>query len=448
VPGPLSRAGWSAYCLWHAQGDERLPFRPLDEILAMQRRRVRAIVRHAYASVPHYREAMDRAGLRPRDLRSAEDLARLPLVSGEELAAEPERFASRRYPAPRTLELRSSGTTGRPKRVRHAHAALFLALATGRRQRAVLERFVGRRAGYREMTAHRPDAISFQLRRFYEELAWVPRRLEIERAALALDEDFAATVARVNEFRPDVLYGYGSYVGAIYRWAQERGRELHRPRVVWYGADRMADADRELLERDLAVPVVSTYQADEALRIAFQCELRRGFHLCLDLVAVRVIDAGGRDVAPGGTGEIVISNLTNRATVLLNYRLGDLVTVSAETCACGRSLPTIESIDGRANDWLVLADGALRHPLPVVHALQSVPGVVRIQLAQDREGEVRLLAVAAAEAHWPALHAQLAAVLRDRLGAGLTFRVERVTEIPREPGGKVRVVVSRCGAAG
>ena len=128
-----------------------------------------------------------------------------------------------------------------------------------------------------------------------------------------------------------------------------------------YGADRLSDADRLLIETEFGVPVLSTYQAVEALRIAFQCERRHVFHMSLDQVAVRVVDANGKALGPGSTGEIVISNLTNRATVLLNYKLGDVVTLGGSPCPCGRSLPTIERIEGRADDLIVLPGGQRAH---------------------------------------------------------------------------------------
>lgn len=206
----------------------------------------------------------------------------------------------------------------------------------------------------------------------------------------------------------------------------------------------MSDAERRLLERSLSIAVFSTYQADEALRLGFQCERRQGFHLCLDDVAVRVVDREGRAVGPGQTGEIVISNLTNHATVLLNYRLGDLVTVSDGPCPCGRSLPTIERIDGRADDGLLLPDGDVRHSLGVLQPLQSVPGVIGLQLVQESVTAFMLRVVAAAGADWPATEAALDSALRAQLGAAITVQVLRVDVIAPEPGGKLRAVISRC----
>jgi phenylacetate-CoA ligase len=146
----------------------------------------------------------------------------------------------------------------------------------------------------------------------------MPSQVELQRLVLSAAMPFEALLQRLNQFQPDVIRGYGSQLGSFLRWVDEQGKNFAKPKAVTYGADAMSMADRRLIEDSMGLPVVSTYQAVEALRIGFQCEARQGFHLSPDQVAVRVVDGEGRDVQEGGTGEIVISCLTNRATVLLN----------------------------------------------------------------------------------------------------------------------------------
>ncbi|MCI0745747.1 MAG: hypothetical protein L0Y58_10110, partial [Verrucomicrobia subdivision 3 bacterium] len=83
----------------------------------------------------NYREVMDKSGLTPRDFHTAEDLARLPVLTGKQLANEPARLLSHRYTNGHSLQLHSSGTTGFAKQIFYDPAALFLSLAHGHRQR-------------------------------------------------------------------------------------------------------------------------------------------------------------------------------------------------------------------------------------------------------------------------------------------------------------------------
>ena len=440
----LEKLYWSAFTAWRAGGESRLPYRSLERIVALQSRRVRAIVAHAYETVPYYREVMDHARIRPADIRTADDLARLPVLTGDQVARDPDHFLSSRFRPGSGLELHSSGTSGRFRLIRYDAAALFTALAHGHRQRIVLAAFVGRTFGYREMVAFRPGSISFKIREFYQRHSWTPSSVDLERSVLSPTDTFDENVARMNRAQPDVLFGYGSYLGALFRYASERHLETHRPRAVLYGGDRMADADRALLETGLGVPVLSSYQAAEALRIAFQCERRQGFHLDLDLMGIRIVDETGAGVKPGGTGEIVISNLTNRATVLLNYKQGDVVTLSEHACPCGRTLPTIERIEGRSDDLILLADGRVIHALAIQAPLHRVPGVIQVQIVQHTPHDFLVRAVCTGDDGWPSTRSGLEAALRSVVGADVSAAIERVERIPTGPGGKIKAAISHC----
>lgn len=202
----------------------------------------------------------------------------------------------------------------------------------------------------------------------------------------------------------------------------------------------MAEYHRKIIEEEYGVPVLSNYQASEALRLGFQCEQRAGFHINLDQVAIRVVDAGGNPVPPGGQGHIIISNLINRATVLLNYRLDDVVTLSASACPCGRTLPTIERIDGRFNDLVILPDG--RTVLRVDLLLYQVPGSEQIQVIQNDYNQFVFHVVRMPSADWQNLCVELTTRARSILGTNSHLDIIEVDQIPREPGGKVRSVIS------
>lgn len=443
MPNYLSKAYWSAFTLRHLLLERALPYRRLEAIGALQGRRVRAMVAHAFETVPYYREVMDAAGLRPGDFRTAADLAQLPILDSDQVAREPRRFHSALYTGRPCLDLRSSGTTGRPKPIRHDAAALFLARAHGHRNRIVLRHFVGRAFGYRVMRVRRPGGSGELTLRFYQSYAWIPRAVDVRREGGGTHDPFERQIARINAFKPDVLGGYGSYLGALFRWAWGRGLEMFRPKVVTYGADAMPDADRRLIEEKFGLPVVSNYGAVEELYIAFQCERRAGFHIGLDHVAVRVVDPHGHTLGPGSTGEIVISNLTNRAMPLLNYKLGDVVTLSALPCPCGRTLPTLERIEGRVGDLVALPDGDAAHGLSILAPLQAVPGIIQVQAIQEDLRRFRLRTVGAADVNRVASGRQLDQALRSVLGADIAVDIEWVDTIAPEPGGKVRAVISR-----
>jgi phenylacetate-coenzyme A ligase PaaK-like adenylate-forming protein len=442
----IGKPYWNAFLAWHTFFGVRLLDQPLEKIIAVQRRRLRSLVQYAYTHVTHYRELMERTGLRPDDFQTAEALERLPLVSREELLDAPQRFIGADYRGGKGLVLHSSGTSGRARTIVYDPRALFLALANGYRQRRALSSIVGRSFGYREVDLSRAGSLGSQLRAFYEAHSWVPPGVELQRQFISPAEPFESVRDRLNQFRPHVLRGYGSLIGAFFRWLHERELTLAPLKAVQYGGDRMAEADRRLIENEFRIPVYSTYQAAEALLIAYQCKHRQGFHISLDQVAVRVVDPQGRSVPPGGTGEVVLTNLTNRATVLINLKLGDIAKLAEQACPCGCPLPVLGSIEGRTDDLIMVPGGSLLHPLSTLPPLQGVPGVVQVQLVQQELRRFQLRVVCSKGTDWDATAAQLAETFYSLLGRDLHLEVQRVERLAPEPSGKVKGVVSQCRA--
>jgi phenylacetate-CoA ligase len=190
------------------------------------------------------------------------------------------------------------------------------------------------------------------------------------------------------------------------------------------------------------------YQSTEALRIGFQCERRQGLHLSLDAVAVRIVDGEGRTVRPGEAGQVVISNLTNRATVLLNYRLGDVAVSGLEPCPCGRTLPLIESLEGRSDDLIHLPDGRSLHALQVIRRLRTASGVERVQVVQESLSSFRVRAVNEIGHDAQAEASRLSEAMRTLCGMPCDVSVEWVRQLPPEPNGKTRLVISKVTSEG
>ncbi|MBA3974735.1 MAG: hypothetical protein C0504_11035 [Candidatus Solibacter sp.] len=441
--GIASRLMWSAYTLAHAAMESRIPWEDPDSLVRRQNRRLRRIIGFAWERVPFYRDAMEKRGLRPDDFRTAADLHLLPLIDGHVYGGNPHLFQPTGAGRGAGLTLQSSGTSGRTKHLRHDSRSLYLALAHGHRQRRVLAQFTGRVTGYRELNLVRDGSVASQIRSFYEQHLWTPRRADLTRAFLTPGElPLEAEINRINEFRPDVLMGYGSYLGALFRAAQQRGLEIRPPKAIVYGADAMPALDRAYLESGLGIPVLSTYQSTEALRIGFQCERRAGLHLSIDAVAVRIAGPEGRTAGPGEAGDVIISNLTNHATVLLNYRIGDVAVNAAGPCPCGRTLPVIGSLEGRCDDIIHLADGRSLHALQVMRRLRSASGVERLQVVQFGHGRYSIRAAGDAPNGRQAATSALVAELSALTGCRPSVTVDWVEALPAGANGKTRLVIS------
>ena len=185
----------------------------------------------------------------------------------------------------------------------------------------------------------------------------------------------------------------------------------------------------------------------ESLKIGYECARGVGLHMHADLCVVRVVDAEGRDVSPGGRGEVAISNLVNRATVLLNYRLGDEVVVPATPCGCGAPLPLIGFPEGRVEDWLERPSGGRVYTQRLRAVFTDEREIWQYQLVQERSSSLRVALVVAERADRTVLASRVGRAIADVLGPGVELSIDFVRELERTPMGKVRVVIRRDGSA-
>jgi phenylacetate-CoA ligase len=252
----------------------------------------------------------------------------------------------------------------------------------------------------------------------------------------------AELLPELDEYRPHVISSYGSYLEALFSQVRERSSWRHPPRVAVYGADTITVAVRDWARAALGIEVLSSYNAIEASQIGYECEQHRGYHLNVDLCPVRLIGSGGDEVVDGDAGEVVVSNLVNRATVLLNYRLGDLLTLMDEPCSCGRTLPLSSYLERRGTSWLALGDGRMVHSQSLQLILRAEPGIWRYQIVQEAALRLLLRLVPSSDCDREATASRVVMRFRQQLGDRVAVRVEFVTDLPRSSAGKVQPVVS------
>ena len=413
----------------------RIPYLPEDELADRRDARVRELVAYAAATVPYYSDLFAREGIDAREITTAADLERLPLTSREEVRRNPDRFISTSQLGRDSVEFRTSGSTGIPIRFHHDRRSLLQYIAFGERPRHVEALLVGKRLRYVKASLVRGAGTGEIVRAHYRAhtaIPFKPRRVRIS-FMRPLDE----VVADINRVGPDLLRGNGSYVEVLFRHLAATGAEMRLPRAVRYGSDMLAPDVRELIERNFGLPLVSNYSATEAFHIGYFCEERTEFHLHVDLCHVMVVHPDGRKAAPDERGEVVITNLVNRGTVLLNYRVGDIAALSPRRCTCGRTLPMLCQLEGKTEDLLHLDDGTLVFPRLVWDIVEHYPGIARYQLVQQESDrfELRLVADDFGRVARP-----LVADLRELLRGAAVEATEHDALEPG-PGGKFRPVV-------
>lgn len=438
----MRRLYWSAYFSYHLHGQSRFPFLPLSKIHTLQNRRVQKMIRYAYTNVPYYRQTMDELGLRASDFETAEDLAKLPILERREMQEDPRRFVSKEQSIGDYLELASGGSTGEPISVYHDTAALFQNAAHGERERSILTAVIGKPWGYKETIISSPPTAAVKVRELVKNKALFPSRVRIERQYLSPHEKTEDNILAINVFQPDVIHAYGSYLEVLFPYIQSTGVPFHFPKVVTYSSDGLSPSVRNLITEVFGIPVFSTYQAIEAFKIGFECSEHCGLHLNIDLYPLRIVNSQGQNLPAGEQGEVVISNLINRGTVLLNYRLGDVASVLSEPCKCGRSLPLLTFPDGRSDDWIQHPSGEKLYSKFIRTIFAREPQIWQYQVVQKRDLSFEISIVASKACNQRETTERVRDEFLKSLGPTVETQISFVDSIPRTANGKVKPIIS------
>ena len=426
---------------------QRYPFRSPAAIERAQRRRIREMVGYAHRFVPYYRETMSRLGIRPEDIVTAAGLGQLPRIEREQLQRDPLYFVSEELPLERYLMLQTGGSSGEPLTVMRGPVRADQ-LGHHERGRAVERRLSRRPRGARLLNISSPLAPASILRRQFGEQLLPPSFLATKRLDLSLTDPVARALDAMNEFRPDVVISYGSYLEELFQHARRSGVGFHRPALVVYHSDALSEPARRMISEKLGIEVLTYYSAVEAPAIGFECEEHRGLHLNHDLYPLRIVDESGEELPDGESGEVVVSNLVYRGTVLLNYRLGDVAAKLPGACPCGRSLPLLSFLEGRVGDWVSTPEGGRVHPQLVRIQFTEENEVWSYQVVQRAPSRFSIAVVAAPGCDRAALETRLAAKFGAVFGEETTVDVSFVDTIPRTARGKVRTVVALADGQG
>jgi phenylacetate-CoA ligase len=370
-----------AFLLSQVMGEPRDRKLGVEEMAARRDERVRSIVRFAHDSVPWYGRVMRERGMLPEDVQTASDLSLLPDVEHDDLSSSSGDFLPRDARIESFVELKTSGSSGAPRTIYHDVEGMIAGWAVKLRERAVRERHLGRLKKYRSASLSLEGDSAQRVREHFRVSAPAVWKLIPETRRFSTFEDPARVVEGLAEWQPDHLSGYGSAVGRLFRYVAETGADFPLLKVINYSSDSLSGTERRLIEEDFGIPVHGVYGATEAFSIGFECGEDEGYHVNEDATFVRIVDREGRDVKPGEPGSVLVSNLVNRGTVLLNYRLGDVAAAIPEPCACGRSLPRIRLLEGRDNAWIERPHGPPVHPFRLSGPLNRLE-VGRWQIVQ------------------------------------------------------------------
>jgi phenylacetate-CoA ligase len=345
----------------------------------LQSERLGNLAQYVYGNCAIYKNMLDAAKVLPSDIKSIDDIKRLPFTEKNHLR---DNYPTGLFSSPDdVVEIHvSSGTTGNPTVVGYtkddvklwAEVIARCLCCAGAEPGDTLQNAYGYGLFTGGLGLHY-GAMEMGLKVIPTSSGQTARQLKI-----------------MQDFKPRILSCTPSYSLFMAEEAKEAGIDPRSTswKIGVFGAEPWSEQMRREIEETLNILATDIYGLSEIIGpgVAQECKHKDGLHIFSDVFFPEIIDpVTGAEMRPGEIGELVITTLTKQAIPLLRYRTRDLVSINYEKCRCGRTLPRISKIRGRTDDMIIVR-GINVFPSQIEHVLLSIDGThPHYQLVVDRK---------------------------------------------------------------
>jgi phenylacetate-CoA ligase len=407
------------------------------EIEAYQNEKLRALIRHAYDNVPYYRERWKALKISPGDIKGRDDLQELPVVTKEEVRQYADKFTSATASKRQLIPRHTSGTSGKALHFFLTKDAIAFQWAVWWRQR--LRFGVSPGSWHANFTGHRVVPIMQRTPPYWR---WnrPMRQVLVNMQSLSPDR-IASIVSFLNSQQLEFYSGYPSVIHMLALNAAEAGLTLSAPpRVVFTGAENILDFQRRDIEKFTGATLTDHYGSSEACGNASHCS-EFVYHEDFEFGIME-----GVERVPGDPAKAILcTGFACDAFPFIRYEVGDAaVWPEQNVCRCGRNSRILLRIEGREDDYIVTPEGT--RIMRLDYLFKDALHVKEAQVIQRRLGEIAIL-VAPRPGYSSKDEQDIRRDVRTWLSPTLTVQFEYVEEIPRQPNGKFRAVVSQINAS-
>ncbi len=427
--------------------DPKIECMSRDEMAALQSKRLMDVVKRVYENVAFYRKKMQQRGVEPGDIKSIEDIEKLPFTTKEDLR---DNYPFGLLAIPKKDVVRVQGTSGTTGKLTIAPYS--------QKDVDVWGECVARCLTMAGLTDEDIIHVCYGYGLFTGGMGLdygvkalgamaIPMSAGNTKRQMMCMEDLGATAFACTP----------SYALYLAESIQEAGLVGHmKLKAGIHGAEPWTEEMRKKIESILHINCFDIYGLCEITGpgVAQDCIHKAGLHVHADYFYPEVLNPATHEAcADGETGELVFTTLAKEAMPLIRYRTKDLTSIDHSTCECGRTLPRISKFTGRTDDMKVIR-GVNVFPTQVETALLSMGGVVapHYMMIVDREDNMDVLTVMVEVDEsvfsdeirkLDALRNKIAAVLKTALGVSARVKLVEPKSIQRSEGKAVRVIDNR-----
>jgi len=398
------------------------------ELRTLQTRKIRALVKHCYDHVPYYRSLFKEAALRPEDVKSIDDLDKIPSTSKNDIRNAPlTEITASNIDLSECWTSRTSGTTGIPMSIYwNMKARVSSWIQTYIWQLRCGDRMTDRRVVLAGWMPSPP--------RLLQKIGIFPTK------RVSPLDDLQTQIEQIRKYGPETMIAWPSCVAPLCTEVVEKNPYGINLRLVFTGGELLDERTRDLVKQAFEVELFDIYGASEVGGISRECVEHTDYHIMSDMVVVEITE-DGRRVSAGEEGEVTVTNLDNYAMPFLRYNLEDLGIVTGDECACGCCFPLMRIASGRISDVIHLASGRTVSAQRAIFDLNQIEGVKQFQVTQEKTGFLKVMIVKDSRSNNDTCD-EIKALFRQRLGS-IEVDVTIVDKIQRGRTGKLTPFITK-----
>ena len=406
-----------------------------DELKKEQEKKLRNMINFCYKEVPYYHKLFKKLKLTPDDIKTIEDLQKIPILNKDTINKNWEHFKPLKLKKIKYYVRATGGSTGTPFKYRLNKFDRFLGWAMLYRGWGYADYELGDRTiflgGASLNIGTKPKMVTT-----IHEIARNIRKL----SSFDMGEKEMKEYTNIfNSFEPKFIRGYASSICFFAKWLEENNMEICQPLAVFTTAEKLYPNMRGKIGDVFNCDVYNAYGLNDGGVSAYECPEHGGLHIDAERSIMEVVDKGGHQLE-NGEGEILATSLYNFAMPFIRYNTGDLGYIIDDECGCGRGYKLLKEVVGRQQEMLQTPEGKYIHGEFFTHIFWEVDGVKEFQVIQEALDRIVIKIVQEEDFDEKQL-GKIREIVKER-SEGWNIKFKLVDAIDRTKGGKYKFIIN------
>lgn len=386
-------------------------------------------LQYAYQNIPYYKNTFDKLGVKPSNLESIDDLSLYPIITKDIIQSNILQLLGQKTFYRNWFKSHTSGSTGQPMWTFYDFKSWvrkkYLIKARARIQCGLK---LGDKIGIFETTPE--DSLQGGNILF--------RTMGTQYKTFSIFASYPYTIKKLISFSPKALYGAPSFFFQLGQFITNNNIKLPSIKKIFTSSEYLQDNVREYIKKIFNADVYDVYGSTEFKEVAWECEKHEGYHINEDEVIVEILK-NGKTASPGVIGNIVITDLRNKAMPLIRYQLNDKGMLINDKCSCDRTFSVMKPLSGRSSEYIILPNGENVSPFLFTTSIEKIDGLLQYQIIQTTKEKISVNVVINNK-NFEIIRNRIKNILLNITNHLMEIEVEQKTELNIEGNGKFKVV--------